>query len=157
MLCASLVTSAGNWASAVSKITCRARASAVREIALRLTITTSAQDGSAASARTAAAPTCPVPPMIKTRNSILSPPPGSPRRCSGPRCAKDEQLHAGGRSELGRFRRGEMAVVEGHSGIAFEKGCFDHHEVRLPDVLGQAVGRFCVAHDDELPAPFGRP
>jgi hypothetical protein len=22
------------------------------------------------------------------------------------------------------------------------KGCFDHHEVRLPDVLGQAVGRF---------------
>src|SRR5260370_17318537 len=68
---------------------------------------------------------------------------------------KDESLYAGGRSELGRFRRGEMAVVEGHSGIAFEKGCFDHHEVRLPDVLGQAVGRFCVAHDDKLPAPFG--
>ena len=41
-----------------------------REIALRLTITTSAQDGSAASARTTAAPTCPVPPMIKTRNAI---------------------------------------------------------------------------------------
>jgi hypothetical protein len=35
-----------------------------------LTITTSAQDGSATSARTTAAPTCPVPPMIKTRNAI---------------------------------------------------------------------------------------
>src|SRR6202162_3776202 len=40
-------------------------------MALRLTITTSAQDGSAASARATAAPTCPVPPMIKTRNAIL--------------------------------------------------------------------------------------
>ena len=60
-----------------------------------------------------------------------------------------ESLHAGGRSELGRFRRGEMAVVEGHSGIAFEKGRFDHHEVRVPDVLGQATDRFCVAHDDK--------
>src|SRR5882757_8578827 len=49
-----------------------------------------------------------------------------------------------------------MAVVKGHSGIAFEKGRFDHHEVRAPDVLGQAVGRFCVAHDDKLLAPFGR-
>jgi hypothetical protein len=38
-----------------------------------LTITTSAQDGSAASARTTAAPTCPVPPMIKTRNAIWGP------------------------------------------------------------------------------------
>src|ERR1700722_1624386 len=72
MLCASLVTSAGNRAAAVSRITCRTRGSAVREIALRLTITTSAQDGSAASARTTAAPTSPVPPMIKTRNAILS-------------------------------------------------------------------------------------
>lgn len=41
-----------------------------RGIALRLTISTSAQDGSAISARTTAAPTCPVPPMIKTRNAI---------------------------------------------------------------------------------------
>src|SRR5713226_5087557 len=71
MLRASLVTSAGNCAAAVSKITCRKRWLAVRGIALRLTITTSAQDGSAASARTTAAPTCPVPPMIKTRNAIL--------------------------------------------------------------------------------------
>ena len=71
MLCASLVTSAGNCAAAVSKITCRKRSLAVRGIALRLTITTSAQDGSATSARTTAAPTCPVPPMIKTRNAIL--------------------------------------------------------------------------------------
>ena len=71
MLSASLVTSAGNCASAVSKITCRERWLAVRGIALRLTITTSAQDGSATSARTTAAPTCPVPPMIKTRNAIL--------------------------------------------------------------------------------------
>jgi len=55
----------------VSKITCRKRWVAVRGIALRLTITTSAQDGSATSARTTAAPTCPVPPMIKTRNAIL--------------------------------------------------------------------------------------
>src|SRR5258708_26022420 len=45
--------------------------SAVREPAFRLTITTSVQDGSAASVRTTAAPTCPVPPMIKTRNAIL--------------------------------------------------------------------------------------
>src|SRR5436190_23829405 len=65
-----MVTSAGNSAAAVSKTTCRARGSAVGEIALRLTITTSAQDGSAASARTTAAPTCPVPPMIKTRNAM---------------------------------------------------------------------------------------
>jgi hypothetical protein len=36
-------------------------------------ITTSAQDGSAASERITAAPTCPVPPMIKTRNAILGP------------------------------------------------------------------------------------
>src|SRR5580704_14570086 len=71
MLSASLVTSAGNCAAAVSKITCRKRWLAVRGIALRLTITTSAQDGSATSARTTAAPTCPVPPMIKTRNAIL--------------------------------------------------------------------------------------
>src|SRR6202163_3681080 len=71
MLSASLVTSAGNCAAAVSKITCRERWLAVRGIALRLTITTSAQDGSAASADTTAAPTCPVPPMIKTRNAIL--------------------------------------------------------------------------------------
>jgi hypothetical protein len=28
--------------------------------------------------------------------------------------------------------------------------------VRVPDVLGQAVGRFCVAHDDELLASFGQ-
>src|ERR1700724_1921526 len=49
-----------------------------------------------------------------------------------------------------------MAVFEGHSGIAFEKGCFDHHEVGVPDVLGQPVARFCVAHDDELLASFGR-
>jgi hypothetical protein len=28
--------------------------------------------------------------------------------------------------------------------------------LRLSDVLGQAVGRFGVAHDDELLAPFGR-
>ena len=49
---------------------------------------------------------------------------------------EDELLHAGGRSELGGFRRGEMAVVEGHSSIAFEKGRFDHHEVRVTDVLG---------------------
>src|ERR1700735_923222 len=34
---------------------------------------------------------------------------------------KDESLHAGGRGKLGRFRRGEMAVFEGHGGIAFEK------------------------------------
>ena len=72
MLCASLVTSAGNRAAPVSTITCRKQGSAVREIALRLTITTSAQDGSAASARTTAAPTSPVPPMIKTRNAILA-------------------------------------------------------------------------------------
>src|SRR5271154_906107 len=71
MLSASLVTSAGNCAAAVSKISCRKRRLAVRGIALRLTITTSAQDGSATSARTTAAPTCPVPPMIKTRNAIL--------------------------------------------------------------------------------------
>src|SRR5258707_9853362 len=71
MLCVILVTSAGNWTATVSKITCRTRGSAVRGIALRLTITTSAQDGSATSARTTAAPTCPVPPMIKTRNAIL--------------------------------------------------------------------------------------
>jgi len=38
--------------------------------------------------------------------------------------------------KLGRFRRGV--------GIAFKKGRFDHHEVRVPDVPGQAVGRFCV-------------
>src|ERR1700761_460859 len=43
-----------------------------------------------------------------------------------------------------------MAVVKSHSRIAFEKGRFDHHEVRVPDVLDQAVGRFRVAHDDEL-------
>src|SRR5229473_8422903 len=73
MLSASLVTSAGNCAAAVSKITCRERWLAVRGIALRLTITTSAQEGSATSARTTAAPTCPVPPMIKTRNAILGP------------------------------------------------------------------------------------
>src|SRR6202011_2619207 len=72
MLRASLVTSAGNGAAAVSRITSRTRGSAVREIALRLTITTSTQDGSAASARTTAAPTCPVPPMIKTRNAMSS-------------------------------------------------------------------------------------
>src|ERR1700736_2287413 len=72
MLSASLVTSAGNCAAAVSKITCRKRWLADRGIALQLTITTSAQDGSAASARTTAAPTCPVPPMIKTRNAILT-------------------------------------------------------------------------------------
>src|SRR3984885_4248861 len=48
---------------------------------------------------------------------------------------KDESPHAGGRGKLGRFRRGEMAVVEGHSSITFEKGCFDHHEVRVTDVL----------------------
>src|SRR6202166_318836 len=71
MLTASLVTSAGNCAAAVSKITCRKRSLAVRGIALRFTITTSAQGGSATSARTTAAPTCPVPPMIKTRNAIL--------------------------------------------------------------------------------------
>src|SRR5258705_13825435 len=74
MPCASLLTSAGNWAAAVSRTTCRTRGSAVAEIALRLTITTSAQDGSAASARTTAAPTCPVPPMIKTRNVIFAAP-----------------------------------------------------------------------------------
>src|ERR1700683_837311 len=72
MFSASSVTSAGNCAAAVSKMTCRKRWLAVRGIALRLTITTSAQDGSAPSARTTAAPTCPVPPMIKTRNAILS-------------------------------------------------------------------------------------
>jgi hypothetical protein len=43
----------------------------MREIGLRLTITTSVQDGSAASARTTAAPTWPVPPTIKTRNANL--------------------------------------------------------------------------------------
>src|SRR5580765_5828134 len=42
-------------------------------MALRLTITTSAQDASATSAPTTAAPTCPVPPMINTRNAIWSP------------------------------------------------------------------------------------
>src|SRR5579862_8425419 len=71
MLSASLVTSAGNCAAAVSKVTCRKRWLGVRGIALRLTITTSAHDDSAASARTTAAPTCPVPPMIKTRNAIV--------------------------------------------------------------------------------------
>src|SRR5262245_32041946 len=70
MLCASVVTSTENRVAAVSKITCRNRGSAVRELALRLTITTSAQDGSATSARTTADPTCPVPPIIKTRNAI---------------------------------------------------------------------------------------
>src|ERR1700722_16553793 len=74
MLSATLVTSAGNCAAAVSKITCRKRWLVVRGIALRLTITTSAQDGSASSARTTAAPTCPVPPMIKPRNAIDAPP-----------------------------------------------------------------------------------
>ena len=39
-------------------------------VALRLTSTTSAQDGRATNARTTAAPTCPVPPMITTRNGI---------------------------------------------------------------------------------------
>src|ERR1700727_94125 len=72
MLCASSLTFAENWAAAVSRTTCRIRGSAAGAIALRLTITTSAQDGSAASARTTAAPTCPVPPMIKTRNAIRS-------------------------------------------------------------------------------------
>src|SRR5579872_244215 len=33
-------------------------------------MTTSVQDGSSASARTTAEPTCPVPPMIRTRNAI---------------------------------------------------------------------------------------
>src|SRR5271168_4881634 len=72
MLSASLVTSSGNCGAAVSKITCRKLWLAVTGIALRLTITTSAQGGSATSARTTAAPTCPVPPMIKTRNAIFA-------------------------------------------------------------------------------------
>jgi hypothetical protein len=50
----------------------RERWFAVRGIVLRLTITTSVQDGSATNARTTAAPTCPVPPRIKTRNVICS-------------------------------------------------------------------------------------
>ena len=42
---------------------CRRRSLARSGTALRLTIATSAQDGSAISARTTAAPTCPVPPI----------------------------------------------------------------------------------------------
>src|ERR1700756_4343983 len=70
MLCASLVTSARKCASAVFRIACRTRGSAETTDDLRLTITTSAQVASAINARTTAAPTCPVPPMIKTRNPM---------------------------------------------------------------------------------------
>lgn len=67
---ASLVTSAEKCTPAVSRITCRTRGSAAAGTALRLIITTSAQEGSAISARRTADPTCPVPPMIKTRKAI---------------------------------------------------------------------------------------
>src|SRR5690349_14672136 len=77
MLCASLVTSAGNRVFAVSRITCRTGVLAVGHIALRLIITTSTQDDSVVSARTTAAPTCPVPPAIKTRNAIAVEPFGA--------------------------------------------------------------------------------
>jgi hypothetical protein len=72
MLRTSSVNAAGNAAVAVSRITCRTRSVAVSGVALRLTITISAQDGWATSARTTAAPTWPVPPMMTTRNAIGS-------------------------------------------------------------------------------------
>src|SRR5580704_4175224 len=118
MLCASLVASAGNRASAVSRITCRTRASAAGEIARRLTITTSAQDGSAASARTTAAPTCPLPPAIKTRNAILSPP--SRLRLSHA-AAQPCQESPVGRDDRHRVlilpRRRDERLLGGHKGL----------------------------------------
>jgi hypothetical protein len=73
MLRESWVTSVENPEAAVSKITFRTREPPAADIARRLTTTASAQDGSAANARSTAAPTCPVPPMIKTRKDILGP------------------------------------------------------------------------------------
>jgi hypothetical protein len=59
--------------------------------------------------------------------------------------------------ESGRFRRGKMSAVSRERRVASQESSLDHHYVGAVNVLGQALGGFGIADNDELLLPLRRP
>src|ERR1700691_2644240 len=165
LVLASSAISPAKLAALVSMITWRRRASAARGIVRRLTITTSVHEPAASKARTSPDPTCPVPPMTKTRKPMLC---LSPSNIAG-----------------GIFKRDSVAAY-GSIRSFQSQGASGHHEPDLAggrggelrestgeisETAGDSFGRYqaptqFVADDDggarsgdkrrQLPAPRGR-